>query len=82
MSVTGDTAKYTQIIHPAGVVHFHLSPILPREKNETRPFRKRNQPYQLDPTQNPPNVNATSWSPLTYVIKTEPILSKAALEAH
>src|SRR5215203_1960552 len=48
LSVTGDTAKILGLTLER-LCTFTLRPILPREKNETRSFRRRIQPYQLDP---------------------------------
>ena len=48
LSITGDTAKILGLTLER-LCTFTLRPILPREKNETRSFRRRIQPYQLDP---------------------------------
>ena len=48
LSITGDTAKILGLTLER-LCTFTLRPILPREKNETRSFRRRIQPYKLDP---------------------------------
>src|SRR6266567_7971011 len=48
MSITGDTAKIL-VLTLQRLCTFTLRPILPREKNETRYFRRREQLYQQDP---------------------------------
>src|SRR6266567_7086761 len=47
MSITGDTAKIL-VLTLQRLCTFTLRPILPREKNETRSFRRREQPYWQD----------------------------------
>ncbi len=48
LSITGDTAKILGLTLER-LCTFTLRPILPREKNETRSFRRRIQPYTPDP---------------------------------